>query len=277
MTNRSFIHYLIVASLFLISCGKSNSSFQVKGSIQNLPTQTIFLEEMGVAGDVIVDSTKADKEGNFTLQAKNEEATLYRIKFSDNAFIIFSTADKDISIKAEWPNIENYTISGAPEAIEIKNFITRIREDYIRNFNTLYLVLDTAKARQDVAMTEKVTADINQLSASLTSFVESYTDTTHYVPNAYFAMNMLNFNAEKAFFTALSSNMDYDTGVSGGGRRLMVGDPRVCRSRGVFAGRCHDWHSHECQCVFLDHSRAAQNGEGDGRWRAGRPHPRQTR
>jgi len=169
MTNRSFIHYLIVASLFLISCGKSNSSFQVKGSIQNLPTQTIFLEEMGVAGDVIVDSTKADKEGNFTLQAKNEEATLYRIKFSDNAFIIFSTADKDISIKAEWPNIENYTISGAPEAIEIKNFITRIREDYIRNFNTLYLVLDTAKARQDVAMTEKVTADINQLSASFYS------------------------------------------------------------------------------------------------------------
>ena len=207
MTNRSFIHYLIVASLFLISCGKSNSSFQVKGSIQNLPTQTIFLEEMGVAGDVIVDSTKADKEGNFTLQAKNEEATLYRIKFSDNAFIIFSTADKDISIKAEWPNIENYTISGAPEAIEIKNFITRIREDYIRNFNTLYLVLDTAKARQDDAMAEKVTADINQLSASLTSFVESYTDTTHYVPNAYFAMNMLNFNAERAFFTALSSNM----------------------------------------------------------------------
>jgi len=201
-----FCTFLII-SLYLISCGKSNSSFQVKGSIANLPSQTIFLEEMGVAGDVIVDSTKPDKDGNFTLQAKNEEATLYRIKFSDNAFIIFSTAKNDITIKAEWPNIENYTITGAAEAVELKHFITSIREDYIRNFNTLYLVLDTAKARHDDTMSAKVTAEINQLNASLTNFVESYTDSTHYLPNAYFAMNMLNFNAEKAFFTALASNM----------------------------------------------------------------------
>jgi peroxiredoxin len=207
MSNKSLFYSLLILSLFLISCGKSNSSFQVKGSILNLPIQTIFLEEMGVAGDVIVDSVKSDKDGNFILQAKNEEATLYRIKFSDNAFIIFSTSDKDISIKAEWPNIENYTLTGAPEALEIKTFITKIREDYIRNFNTLYLILDTAKARHDDTMAAKVTADINQLNASLTSFVESYTDSTKFVPNAYFAMNMLNFNAEKAFFTALSSNM----------------------------------------------------------------------
>lgn len=207
MSNKSIFYSILILSLFMISCGKSKSSFQVKGSILNLPIQTLFLEEMGVAGDVIVDSVKSDKDGNFILQAKNEEATLYRIKFSDNAFIIFSTSDKDISIKAEWPNIENYTLSGAPEAVEIKTFITKIREDYIRNFNTLYLILDTAKARHDDTMAAKVTADINQLNASLTSFVESYTDTTKFVPNAYFAMNMLNFNAEKAFFTALSSNM----------------------------------------------------------------------
>ena len=44
------------------------------------------------------------------------------------------------------------------------------------------------------------------------------------------------------------------------------GFPPVCWARCLFAGRGHDRHRHERQCVFLDHSGATQGGGRHDQW-----------
>src|ERR1700761_5996637 len=102
------ISFLLVLLAVLASCGNNGNKFHIKGSIANMPEQTVYLQELNVDKTITVDSAKSDKAGKFDLSASAPEPGLYRLAFSDNhnKFIIFSADKSDVTVNGDWNNIE---------------------------------------------------------------------------------------------------------------------------------------------------------------------------
>jgi peroxiredoxin len=163
-----------------------------------MPAHTIYLEELNINEIVIIDSAESAENGEFTLTGTTEEQGLYRLRFQDNRFILLSLHNENAEVKADWNAFENYTVSGSGSSESLRKFLSNVRE-HLRDFNTMATVIDTFQAHGNDSMLAKAKADLQDMNIKFTHFVEEYSDTTDYLPNALFAARMLNPAVEKPF------------------------------------------------------------------------------
>ncbi|MBS1782326.1 MAG: AhpC/TSA family protein [Bacteroidetes bacterium] len=202
-------HLLPYLSLVLIvsACSNKENKFTITAQIDNMPSQSITLEEMGINDVVVIDSAHSDEKGKVELHGTATEPGLYKLHFSEGQFILLSL-DKggQVQIKADWNNLPEYKVNGSAPSAALAQFIKMVRE-HLRDYNTISVVIDSFVARGNDSMVKVATKDRSTMNADFTQYIEHYADTTQYLPNALFAVQMLNPAVEGEFLKTFLGNV----------------------------------------------------------------------
>ncbi|MBS1778118.1 MAG: AhpC/TSA family protein [Bacteroidetes bacterium] len=200
-----FILSVIIAGLS--ACGGGGKKYHVYGTLENMPEQTVYLSELGIDKTIVVDSVKSDKSGHFTLSANVPEPGIYRLSFSGNdRKLLFSFDKEDVTIKGDWSAPEQSTFSGSAASESLASFMAVVRGQ-MHDFNTMGIVMDSLRAKGNDSMLAIAESDVKDMKFQLTRFIEQYADTTKYLPNAIFAVQILNPEVEKDYYKVFIQNL----------------------------------------------------------------------
>lgn len=192
---------LLLLTITLFACSNDKNKFVIAGEISNMPEQVILLEEMGINETKILDSVRSKSNGHFELSSASMEPGLYRLHFTDNKYILLSIFNENVKITADWNNLEQYNVTGSEGSSSLKGFFQNVRS-HINDINTITIVMDSMRMRGNDSLLKMATQEMSDLNVKLTLFIENYADTTHYLPNALFAVQILNPTVEKPFLDA---------------------------------------------------------------------------
>jgi peroxiredoxin len=189
---------LFLLPLILVACGREKR-FTVIGQFSNMPQQRVRLQELRIDDKTIVlDSTRTDADGKFELSAESSEPGLYQVIFEQGPYIILSQDAGNIRLSGDWRQITDYAVHGSPASRSIQGFL-RVVNEHIRDIRTLDNVIRQLHTQGRDSLVPSAQQDLSNTSQGLTSFVERYADTTKYLPNALFAVRILNPASEEAF------------------------------------------------------------------------------
>ena len=197
---------LLTFSLIFFSCNNDKNKFVIVGEIANMPEHTVLLEEMGINETKVLDSVKSNSKGHFELSSTSIEPGLYRLHFTDNKFILLSVFNENVKIVAQWNNLEQYNVYGSQGSQSLRNFFTNVR-NHINDINTMAIVMDSMRMRGNDSLLQMASKEMSDLNVKLTLFIENYADTTKYLPNALFAVQILNPAVEKPFLDAFVASI----------------------------------------------------------------------
>lgn len=203
-------HLLFLLPLFLFAaCTNSNNNkFTVIGEIAHAPEQTVMLESLS-ANDVVtvIDSAHISKSGEFELSGEAVEPGLYRLHFTKNKYILLSIDKGNIKVTSDWNALENYQVSGSAGSQSLSFFLSAVR-GHLRDFNTMSIVMDTLQAKGNDSVLDVAKKNFTDMRQKFTRFIETYADTTAYLPNAVFAAHILNPAAEKPYLESFTQGLD---------------------------------------------------------------------
>lgn len=205
MLLRYFLILMILAGI--TSCDSGQDKFTVIGNIRGIPESDVFLEEINMTGIVIIDSTRPDGEGKFELKGNTGEPQLYRVRFQGNRYVLLSIEKGNLKINADWETLEDYEVSGSASSASLQKLIVAVR-NHMNDLNQLQIVMDTMRTRGDTAKLTQAMASSKEVNMSLTRYIEDYADSTKYAPNAVFAAQIINPQAEGQFLEIFVQNLN---------------------------------------------------------------------
>ncbi len=202
------IKYLLLALLFtaFAACDNGNGKFTVIGDVAGMPEADVYLEEIGIENLVVIDSVHVGADGKFELKGTAPEPRLYRLRFPSGRYILLSIDEGNVKVTANWDDIENYQVSGSDGSESLKKLLLIVR-GHMRDLNEMQIVMDTLRAKGDEEKLASATASIKDMNVSLTRYIEQYADTTTHLPNAVFAAQILNPQAEGAFLESFVQSL----------------------------------------------------------------------
>ncbi|NLA25529.1 MAG: DUF4369 domain-containing protein, partial [Bacteroidales bacterium] len=124
---RRYLVLTLMASLILSSCTKNK--FVVSGIISDAENHTLTFSKVDIKGDIIIDSLKLTKKGNFKFKQKSlETPTFFKIGLSDNKYItIIGDSTEHIIINANNKNFStSYSVENSQSSEEIKEHNARL-------------------------------------------------------------------------------------------------------------------------------------------------------
>lgn len=191
----------LLLPLLLLACGKEKR-FTVIGQFSHMPQQGVRLQELRIDDKIIVlDSTRTSAEGKFELSAESGGSGLYQLVFEQGPYIILAKDEGNIRLTGDWENFNGYTVEGSPASRSMQQFL-RVVSEHIRDINTLERVMRELHSQGRDSLIPSAQQDMSHATEGLTRFVERYADTTQYLPNALFAVRILNPVAEEQFISA---------------------------------------------------------------------------
>lgn len=109
-----------LTSLALAAC--QGEQFSVEGTITSADDSLLYFEQMTLQGSITLDSTRLDKQGNFSFSAERPDAPeFYRLRIDRQVINICIDSTETVAIKADWPTMATeYEVSGSPECEKIK-------------------------------------------------------------------------------------------------------------------------------------------------------------
>lgn len=182
----------------MAGCKNDKNKFLIVGEILEMPEQTVLLEEMGINETKVLDSARSDSKGHFELSGVALEPGLYRLHFDDNHYILLSIFKENIRVIGDWKNLETYSVTGSAASESLRNFFSSVRM-HINNIHTMTVVMDSMRMRGNDSMLALANQKMSNINLELTQYIESYSDTTQFLPNALFAVQILNPAVEKTF------------------------------------------------------------------------------
>ena len=140
----------VILLLSFCDGNKKNSSFQLKGTLSDSKAETLYLEKLGSAKQVIIDSVILDENGNFEFTNYTPKIGFYRIKTNDKNFamLVLDSADK-VTITGSVKDLGNtFKVEGSSETtifIEYNN-LSKIRDIKLDSLNKAFqLLMETNK------------------------------------------------------------------------------------------------------------------------------------
>jgi hypothetical protein len=138
-------------AIILLSCGKNknNGDFELKGNLSNAKEETIYLEKLGSAKPVIVDSTVTDENGNFEFLNYRPKIGFYRLKVNQQNFamLVLDSTDK-VTLTGDFNDLGNtYKTQGSEETklfIEY-NELSKRRDKRLDSLNAAFQSMMEAK------------------------------------------------------------------------------------------------------------------------------------
>jgi peroxiredoxin len=133
-----------VSVLIIAGCSQSNS-FRVNGTLKGKENKYIYVYRVDVNSSEKIDSTKINKQGNFTFRIKSIESDYYQLGLSATEFItLLAGPGEKINVDFDGKDLfGNYNITGSVGSQQVKMLdstllVTKIKLDSIRTeYNNL--------------------------------------------------------------------------------------------------------------------------------------------
>jgi peroxiredoxin len=208
----------VLIAIALGSCSDNKNKFSIDAEIENLPQkQQVFLEELKINGIDVIDSASVDSKGKFELSGRAPEPGLYRLRFpvsvagfqsspQTDKYILLSVESGNLKIKGDWNTLDQYTVSGSDASASLRRFLFTVR-GHMGDFNSMKIVLDTLEAHGEDSSLAVAREELKNMNIQFTRYIEQYADTTKYLPNALFAIQILNRNIEKDFINVFVQSL----------------------------------------------------------------------
>ncbi|MEO6831183.1 MAG: TlpA disulfide reductase family protein [Chitinophagaceae bacterium] len=188
----------LAALLFLLS-SCSNNKFTIIGSFTNMPEQKVKLQELTVDDKLIaLDSVQSKADGSFELKGTADRPGIYQLIFERGGYIILSLDKGNVKLTGDFKDISNYGVAGSAPSQSIQNFLGVVNS-HIRDVRTLDEVIKQLHEQGKDSMIQKAVQDQTNATASLTKYIEHYADTVSNLPNALFAVRILNPASEQQY------------------------------------------------------------------------------
>jgi len=205
MRLRSLLPLLLF--VLMISACSREKRFTVIGAFTNMPEQQVRLQELRISDSiVVVDSVRTDAEGKFELSGESSQPGLYQVVFKDGGYIILSIDKGNVRLNGDYRQLDQYEVQGSPASQSIRGFL-RVVNEHVRDIRTLDEVIKQLHAQGRDSSIASAQQDQQNVTSGLTRFIEQYADTTAYLPNALFAVRILNPLAEQAYMEAFLQSL----------------------------------------------------------------------
>lgn len=207
MKSNYFYIICLLGLIGLVSCKNDDKFFNLEGSVKGMPSQTVVLEELGLNETKMIDSTHADKDGNFSLKGIYTEPALYRIKLGDR-FMLVVVDGEHIKIRSTWEDVLHFSAEGSPASASLSSFMNR----YIHSSKeilALEMAADSlnAAAAPDSVMV-MVQSDLDGKTKDLKSYIKQVADTSKSLPVAlYAAIKLLNDDTEADYLKTFADGL----------------------------------------------------------------------
>ena len=128
-----------------------NQAFRVEGKLKDTTFELLYLEEVPLETNrpSIVDSTRPDKNGNFTLKAPAAEDRIYYVRAAQQTYPLFAVVNdsKSIDVEFKFERLDGqlspvYTVKGSTASQQLRDFSFRLN-DGMRNILNQRVGLDT--------------------------------------------------------------------------------------------------------------------------------------
>ncbi len=200
MRLRSLVPLLLF--VLLISACSKEKRFSVIGSFTNMPQQQVRLQELRISDSVVViDSVRTGEDGSFELNGEASEPGLYQVIFEQGGYIILSIDKENVRLSGDYRQIDDYTVQGSPGSQSIRGFL-KVVNDHVTDIHTLDEVMKQLHQQGRDSNLASAQQQLQEVTFGLTRFIEQYADTTDYLPNALFAVRILNPVTEQQYMQA---------------------------------------------------------------------------
>ncbi|MBS1644427.1 MAG: AhpC/TSA family protein [Bacteroidetes bacterium] len=191
--------FLPLFALILLFSSCSDNKFSVIGKFENLPEQQVKLQALTVDDRLIaLDSMKSKADGSFELKGIAERPGIYQLVFERGGYIILSLDKGNVKLTGDYNELNNYSVSGSAPSQNMQMFLGNVNQ-HIQNIRTLDEVIRQLHAQGKDSLIEKAIQDQSNTTADLTKYIEHFADTTTNLPNALFAVRILNPLSEKQY------------------------------------------------------------------------------
>lgn len=209
--NTRFLRSVAAASLIALVCllaaCSDDKRFTVTGQFENMPKQTVRLREIRFDDQIILlDSTESDADGRFELHGKTGRPGFFQVVMDDDHYISLSLHTESVKITGDYRKFSEYKVAGSPASASIHGFTQQISR-YVVDMNTYEMVIKKLQEQGRDTAVPAAMEGLNATTASLTRFIEEYADTTKYLPNALFAVRVLNTGTEMPYLESFVQNL----------------------------------------------------------------------
>lgn len=182
------ILYSVVILSLLISCSKNN--VKIVGDIKEAANQKVYLEQLNVDQILIVDSTKTNKSGHFTLKTNVTSPTYFSIKVGpkESVTIIAEPEDK-IELSGTLTGLSNnYWVDGSENSLWIKllNFQLNHTLTAMDSLKKAYVAIPTDEAH--APQREELSNAWNSIINKQINFSKDFILKHAISPAAYYAL-----------------------------------------------------------------------------------------
>lgn len=114
---------MLMATLTIafLSCSSKPEHGTIKGNLKNFKDSYVYLDEITTISAKPKDSVKVDAQGNFNLKFETKEPSFYRIRLSENNYILLIVDDKEqIEFNADANNLgRTAQVKGSNESAKL--------------------------------------------------------------------------------------------------------------------------------------------------------------
>nr|MBP6723043.1 DUF4369 domain-containing protein [Bacteroidia bacterium] len=133
---------VLLSILLLFSCNqpKSESEFEIEGTIAEYPEGAVFLDLVGPTGFQTVDSTKTDSEGKFSLRHPADSNQIFTLRLSNNQSMMLVPMNDHLTVTANSGQLANGKVLGSARTASLQAFSNvrnRLRSEYSREYRKL--------------------------------------------------------------------------------------------------------------------------------------------
>lgn len=161
---------LIIAAAML--CGCTSSKVRISGKFLGLNSQTVYLEQMSVSGQTIVDSVALASDGSYEFLVGDVPSTptLYNIVYNNERIPLLVSGGEKVTVGSLGSVLKNYTVSGSVESELLREF----NSEYIAGAMALAQKMDEyaqAEESQKVALAQSYNAQYRDVKRKQISFI----------------------------------------------------------------------------------------------------------
>lgn len=122
-----YILCVLIGVMTTASCTKQKQ-FQIEGNIMDAPNQTIYLEQMTLTKNILIDSTTINSQGEFKLRASAPDyPDIYRLRLGNKQFLFPVDSCECIRIESNASNFDfPELIEGSMKALQLQELRTSL-------------------------------------------------------------------------------------------------------------------------------------------------------
>ncbi|MBP7358821.1 MAG: DUF4369 domain-containing protein, partial [Prevotella sp.] len=108
-----YVCVIVVTTIGVSSCGRQK--FHIEGNITDAKDSTLYFENEGLNGPVVLDSVKLAEDGSFSFSGNKTDAPeFYRLRIAGQCINLSIDSTETVTVKASYPTMPTkYTVSGS--------------------------------------------------------------------------------------------------------------------------------------------------------------------